>query len=82
MYYHLYALNVAFMTYFPLSLSLRKRKHAIAMVERGTTEEKAHSAVGQARPHPHLTPMTSTSSLQYLIDDDTSGTVINNNGAQ
>ena len=44
---------------------------AIAMVEKGTTQENiAFSAGGTVRSHPMLAPMTSTSSLQNLIDDD------------
>lgn len=43
------------------------------MVEKGTTvqENLAFSTGGSTvRSHPMLAPMTSTSSLQYLIDDD------------
>ena len=41
------------------------------MVEKGTTQENtAFSAGGTVRSHPMLAPMTSTSSLQNLIDDD------------
>ena len=43
----------------------------IAMVEKGTTQENvALSAGGMVHSHPMLAPMTSTSSLQYLVDDD------------
>ena len=42
------------------------------MVEKGTTQENvAFSAPGDTvRSHPMLAPMTSTSSIQYLVDDD------------
>ena len=65
-------------TYFSLSLSLSllylphsKRMHAIAMVEKGTTQENlAFRDGGTVRSHPMLAPMTSTSSITHLIDDD------------
>ena len=51
-----------------------KRMHAIAMVEKGTTVQENLAAIsalpGTVRSHPSLAPMTSTSSLQNLIDDD------------
>lgn len=70
-----------------LSHMYSKRKHAIAMVEKGTAQvpEDPYGAGDTVRSHPTLAPMSSTSSMKNLLDDDINDlgvTVIDNINAQ
>ena len=62
-----------YVIHFLLYHTCSKRKHAIAMVEKGTAQplEDPYSGGGTTvSSHPTLTAMNSTSSMKNLLDDD------------